>query len=682
MGNRRIMWIGSLGALALAALACLSVPPLFQNSNQTGESITLEPEVTTTPLPAAPVQPGAEHPNEPVLITGEIPFTSPFFLEGNAEPFVLLEDEAGFVNGRNMEFTWSLASQSIGPVELVDEDTLTYSLELPAVPAATLVDVDNNGQTDTGVQVFAIAYWSNTWGGPFLEPRDGRGWSTAYASTTTDPERDYEIDGGTLVVWAPDDQQAFPTGFGADDMLFTEDDPTAPIPAGYNLVDLNSEPFQFSKQAEPVIDLIEGEGAVNDYSSMSYVDAFDTFFNKASVEYPFTQDKGLDWNAIYNQVAPLVAAARNDDDFYRAMRVFVDDIPDGHVGMSFNANVFRQDYGGSFGLVLAELSDGRVIASDVLPGTSGANAGFVPGTEFITWDGKPIDQAISQASTLFGPGSTAHYDRDEQLIGVTRYPPGTRIEVTYRNPGDSSPQDTTLSAEVEIDSLIEAIPSLSMDEFTLPVEGEVLDDSGLGYIRITTFSEDHNLMARLWERYFTTMLDNDVPGLIIDVRVNGGGNGALALDFAGYLFDHEIDLDTGYYYSEETGSFEPLGVPSRIEPGPYYFKGPVAVLVGPDCASACEGFAAAVSYGGRATVVGNMPSAGMYGEVGRGQYELPGDITLQMPTGRPETPSGDLYIEGVGVVPDITVPITEASALGQVDAVLQAAEDAVSAEVR
>ena len=47
-----------------------------------------------------------------------------------------------------------------------------------------------------------------------------------------------------------------------------------------------------------------------------------------------------------------------------------------------------------------------------------------------------------------------------------------------------------------------------------------------------------------------------------------------------------------------------------------------------------------------------------------------------------ETPSGDLYIEGVGVVPDITVPITEASALGQVDAVLQAAEDAVSAEVR
>jgi hypothetical protein len=36
-------------------------------------------------------------------------------------------------------------------------------LNLPAVPQGTLVDVDNDGEKDTGVQVFAIAYWSNTW---------------------------------------------------------------------------------------------------------------------------------------------------------------------------------------------------------------------------------------------------------------------------------------------------------------------------------------------------------------------------------------------------------------------------------------------------------------------------------------------------------------------------------------
>jgi C-terminal processing protease CtpA/Prc len=79
----------------------------------------------------------------------------------------------------------------------------------------------------------------------------------------------------------------------------------------------------------------------------------------------------------------------------------------------------------------------------------------------------------------------------------------------------------------------------------------------------------------------------------------------------------------------------------------------------------------------RAIVVGHTPSAGAYGEVGRGQYTLPGEIDLQFPTGRPETPDGDLLIEGVGVVPHIVVPVTYESATGLVDTVLEAAEDAL-----
>jgi C-terminal processing protease CtpA/Prc len=67
----------------------------------------------------------------------------------------------------------------------------------------------------------------------------------------------------------------------------------------------------------------------------------------------------------------------------------------------------------------------------------------------------------------------------------------------------------------------------------------------------------------------------------------------------------------------------------------------------------------------------------MYGEVGRGQYEMPGDLSLQFPTGRPETPDGDLLIEGVGIVPDIEVPLTYDSVLGTADAVLDAAVEAL-----
>ena len=56
---------------------------------------------------------------------------------------------------------------------------------------------------------------------------------------------------------------------------------------------------------------------------------------------------------------------------------------------------------------------------------------------------------------------------------------------------------------------------------------------------------------------------------------------------------------------------------------------------------------------------------------------MPGDLSLQFPTGRPETPGGELLIEGIGVVPDILVPVTEESVLGSTDDVLQAAIQAL-----
>ena len=54
---------------------------------------------------------------------------------------------------------------------------------------------------------------------------------------------------------------------------------------------------------------------------------------------------------------------------------------------------------------------------------------------------------------------------------------------------------------------------------------------------------------------------------------------------------------------------------------------------------------------------------------------------MQFPTGRPETMDGKLLIEGVGVIPDISVPVTEASALNHTDAVLEAAVQAIQDKI-
>lgn len=630
------------------------------------------PTETPTPLPPKPVQPGAENPDEPVFISGEIPYTSPFFINSISQPFVLLEDQAGFI-ARDEEFNFSLEGQAIGPVVIQEDDTLTYSLSLPSIPQGTQVDVDHNDREDVGVQVFAVAYWSNVWGDPFLEERDGTGWSTAYASTITDPDLENEIQGGILVVWSPDSEQGFPTGFGEDGLLFTEDDPTSPIPAGYNLVDLNQEPFRFYKEARPYIILNEGVVAVNDYTELSYSEAFQSLFDKVSREYPFTKDKGIDWQALYDQFAPQVAAARDNKAFYRVLRDFSYEIPDGHVYISLDGEVFFDEAGGSFGLVLAELSDGRVIVTEVLEGTPGFSKNIQVGAEIIEWNGQPVSDAIQAITPYFGPFSTEHDKRIEQVNFLTRVPPGTRVDIRFRNPGNQPEQDVSLTAEVEYDSLLRGIPELNDDELALPLEGYVLDEPGLGYLRITTFSADYNLMAKLWDHYIEGLIDEEIPGLIIDLRANGGGATSMANNFAGYFTEEEFDLYNRLYYNEKIDGFEALDHPVRIKPGPLYYNGDIVLLVSPNCVSACEGFVYAIQQTGRTTVIGHYPTAGAFGEVGRGQYTLPGDYSMQFPTGRPETLDGQLLIEGTGIIPDILVPVTEESARGLTDALLEAA---------
>jgi C-terminal processing protease CtpA/Prc len=637
--------------------------------------LPVQTEPTTNPLPLQPIieddlaMEDDAVADEPVLVTGTIPFTSAFFIDTVSEPFVLLQDQSGFVE-RDASKPFALIGQTIGPVELVEDGLLTYSLQLPAGPQGVLKDVDQDGEKDSGVMVFAVAYWMNIWGGPFLEEREGAGWSTSYVSTATDPDRGYEINGGHLIIWAPDGEQSFPSGFGADGMLFTEDDPIQDVLAGYSIVDLNEEPFRVYKEANAQITLIEGDLAVNDYSTMSLSDAFDTMFAKVAVEYPFTVEKNIDWQALYDKHAPIVSSARSEAELYRALQNFTYDIPDAHVGLDFNEEVFFEDRGGSFGMLLAEVSGGPVIVSKVFPGYAADVAGIQAGAEIITWDGQPVKAALDAVVPYLGPYSTAHSKRLGQLLFLTRMPVGENIKITYKNPNGAA-ETVSLYAGIEYESLFEALGYSNQYLVELPVEAEILE-SGIGYIRINTFADDYTLMVRLWERHIQSFVDNEVPALILDMRSNPGGIDLLAMGFASYFFDEAFSVSESLQYSELTGEFEVTGA-SWVGTGPIFYDGDVAVLIGPNCASACELFANALTQESRAIMVGSYPTNGAAGGVRSGQYILPYGISMQFPTVRLQTMDGEVLIEGEGVKPFIVVPITAEGALGVSDPVLDAA---------
>ncbi len=637
-------------------------------------------------IPPAPI---VNDEGGPVVITGTVEYTNPFFTSGVAQPLVILEDQAGFVD-RNERFLMPVESQTLGQITSNFYDSpFTYSLTLPITPRGTFRDVDNDDQEDMGVQIFAVAYWNNTFGDPYLEERDlyGGGWSTAYASTrvSSDADTAREIVGGKLLIYAPDDQQGFPTDFGEDGFLFTEDDPVVLLPQGYTIVDMDTSPFTFDRSAFPVIDLIEPDAAaVDDFSTLDYVEAFEAMLQKMRTEYAFTEYKGIDWDALAVEYRPRFEQAQSQNStlmYYRALRDFLFSIPDGHVAAPPVFEDIRALYAEGIGLALRQLDDGRVVVSYLLESGPAAQAGIELGAEITAINNQEIEEYLSAIVPPLAPVSTDHNRRLEQLRWGARFPERSRVDVTYTNPGGEESQ-ATLRSIFEWDSYDASLLTSIPTGFETPVEYELLPD-GYAYVKIYSFNDNSLLTIQLWERLMQTLNEAGIPGLIIDMRQNGGGSGFLADQMAAYFFDDPLTLgNTGTYDEQRDEFYFDPRYESRFylpaEELRYYGK--VVVLISPDCLSACEFFSYAMTLEERAAIVGHFPTGGLGGSVQ--DFYMPAGARIRFTVGRAVDGEGNIHIEGKGIVPTIRVPLTEETLFSEDDPLLAAAVAYLSANAR
>lgn len=625
-----------------------------------------------------------------VAITGEVAYTNPFFTEGVAQPIVILEDQAGFVD-RNKNFLMPLASQTLGQITSdFYTSPFNYSIALPIEPQGSYRDVDQDGEEENGVQVFAIAYWDNTFGDPFLEERDlgGGGWSTAYASTLVSEnyETKNEIVGGKLLLYAPDDQQQFPAEWGEDGLLFTEDDSlVVTLPQGYTVVDLDTEPFTFDRSRYQQIDLIEPQGAaVVDYSDLTYTEAFTSFVNKLSKEYAFTEEKNIDWEALQEEFLPLMQQADEEGDadiYLRALRDFAWSIPDGHISGPFIVEDFATSTAEGLGLAMRDVDDGRVIVTFLLEDGPAAEAGLVLGAEIVAINGITTTDYVSNTIAQSAPFSTEHVERLQKLRYAVRFPEDSEVEIVYLNPGETEPVTVTLETVPERDSFAATSFFQGTTGFELPVEYTILDN-GYAYVQITSFLDNKVLTIQLWERLMQHLNDYQIPGLIIDMRQNGGGYGFMADQMAAYFFDEPHTLGNTGYYDEDLDDFEfdPEDAERFYLPAEELrYSGDVVVLVGPACASACEFFSYDMTINDRATIVGHYPTAGLGGSV-EDVYMPEGEV-FRFTIGRAVDNEGNIHIEGQGVVPDVRVPVTPENLLTDEDVVLQTAVEVLDGSI-
>lgn len=665
------------------------VPTVAPTETVPPEPTALPPSPEASPLPqeSASTLPSAKIINDEggtLSITGDVDYTYTFFTNGVAEPMVILEDQAGFVD-RNEHFLMPIESQTLGQITSdFFTSPFSYSIALPLEPQGTLRDVDNDGQSDQGLQVFAIAYWTNTFGDPYLEERDlsGGGWSTAYASTrvSNDAEAKREIVGGKMLLYAPDANQGFPSGFGDDGMLFTEDDPIVGLPQGYTVVDLDADPFTFDRSRHPVIDLIEPDSlALVDYSELGYADAFDSLIEKLRKEYAFTEYKGLDWDQIHADLRPQFENADETQDpqlYRRALRDLARAIPDGHVKGPQLIDEFLYETRGGLGIAVRELDDGRIVVNFLGTGTPADEAGIELAAEILDIDGVPFAEKVGEIVPHSAPFSTEHLKRLQQLRYATRFPEGTEVTLTYRNPESDVSETVTLTAVPEPASFQFSSLNVGLDGFELPVEYELLPGTGYAYVKINSFFENELLTIQLWERMLRTLNDRNVTGLIIDMRQNGGGDGFLADQMAAYFFKEPLVLGNKGTYDKELDDFY---FDSRGEERFYLpaeelrYDGAVALLIGANCHSACEFFSYDMTLQDRAAIVGQYPTAGAGGGIDR--IKMPEDELFTYTKSRAVDSNGQIHIEGKGVSPTVQVPVTEETLLGDGDAVLDAAID-------
>lgn len=597
------------------------------------------------------------------IIQGDAPYTFPYFRLFLPNPYVVLYDISGVID-QNIRFVPREESQVIGVITS-DPFTspFTYEISLPYQARGELRDLDNNGQQDAGVGVYMLVVTSNTWNEPFLELRDDFVTGVVRsAEISSDIDSFYEITRGVLVVYAPDEKQGFPSGRGADGVLFTPDDPVVGLPQGWTLIDTTSEPFTFNRSREATVQLQEADSAaLDDFSDLSYVESFDAMIDLLAREYAFTEYKNIDWAALSAEFRPRIEQAernRSGNEFRRALRELSWRVPDGHVSAPVVTEDFQQAAAGGVGMVLVELDDGRVFVSQVFPDTPAARAGIEVGTEILTVNGAPILERVESVVPYTGPFSTPHNLRLEQLKYAMRGGVGEPFEVELRD-ADGTARTVTLSTVFDPDGFFASPFAPPEVGSTLPVTYELFGGN-IGRINLYSFSDDLPLTVALWERAIQQAKFDGVEGIVVDLRQNGGGSAFLGDQLPAYFFDQEYPIGNRAQYSETRGEFvvNPL-LEERfiLPPAELRYDGPVAVLISPNCASACESFAYAMTINDRAEIIGYYPTAGLGGSVV--PIALPDGVTFNYTNSRSLGADGEINIEGKGVAPTVRLPIDE-----------------------
>jgi carboxyl-terminal processing protease len=399
------------------------------------------------------------------------------------------------------------------------------------------------------------------------------------------------------------------------------------------------------------------------------LETFDAAWRLVHESYFDTTFAGVDWVALRDSLRPRAAEARSRD----ALRSLITAMLE-RLGRSHFTLIPRElaDAGaaadaaprGAVGLDVRLIGD-QVVVTEVDSGGPAARAGVRPGWVVVAAGSDSAAALLARLRTRVRARATVHRIETEvwgEARGRLNPPPDSAVDVAFLDAADR-PVTRRLVAERVMGEPVRLgnLPT-SYARFRAAVR------TGPGGVRVGVL-HFNVWMVPLMRRIDATVDSfRTLDGIVLDLRGNTGGMGAMIGGVAGHFLDRR---DTLGLMLTRRDRLAIVANPRTVSPDARPvrpFAGPVAVLVDEVSASATEAFAGGMQALGRVRVFGGRSMGAVLGAL---WDRLPNGDLLYHAVLAFDVRGADL--EGRGVVPDEPVGVTRADLLAGRDPVIEAA---------
>jgi carboxyl-terminal processing protease len=392
---------------------------------------------------------------------------------------------------------------------------------------------------------------------------------------------------------------------------------------------------------------------------------------------------GLDWTAVRAKYEPLALGAPGEAAFYRVLNQMIGELGQSHMLISGPGAEDETDVeelqapgeapGGPAGPTVAAAPDGalgepgitvrsidgRPTVTRVREGSSADHAGLRPGFVVTEIAGRPLGAPPASVRPLRPVEERFALRRAaaRRLLG----PAGSRVSVTYLDDRDRPGKAVLVREQPRTKPVVLGhLPPLYPE-----VRAYEVGDVGVVAFNIFLVQPVLEDLKRAVARFIA----HHVRAIVLDLRGNPGGQGAMAIPVGALFVTEPVTLGTLKFRTfAQTLTAKP-------EAGAVPFTGPLAILTDEGTASSSEILAAGLQEAKRAVIVGDASLGAVLPSV---IEALPGGAVMQYVVADFKTPKGVL-LEGRGVQPDKRVVETRAALRTGRDPVLDAALVAVRA---